>query len=81
MANPIKAAKQMFDQFLARHDPESAGLSDGEENTSSFMSDSHDLASQGGHARAASLSAKKRRQIAKRAAKARWSGHKPSKKN
>ncbi len=73
MANPIKAAKQMFDQFLSKHDPDAVpkdvpGIEEG-----ASMLDSHDLASQGGHARATALSPKRRRQIAKRAAKARWS--------
>jgi hypothetical protein len=68
MANPVKAAKQMFDQFLTKVDPESA-----DESPTVSLRDGHNLASQGGLARAASLSPKKRRQIAKRAAKARWS--------
>ena len=79
MANPVKAAKQMFDQFLSKHDPDSTqdSLADIGEDESASLSDAHDLASKGGYARAATLSPKKRRQIAKRAAKARWSGRKP----
>jgi hypothetical protein len=67
MANPVKAAKQMFDQFLAKADPE-APLPQIAEPEATIGAH----ASRGGIARAASLAPKKRRQIAKRAAKARW---------
>jgi len=70
MANPVKAAKQMFDQFLAKHDPGSSVTLD------SLSVEPRPAvakrARKGGIARAASLTPRKRRQIAKRAAKARW---------
>jgi hypothetical protein len=71
MANPIKAAKQMFDQFLSKHDPDSGVLEEPD-----TQEKARKLAAKGGRARAARLTPKKRRQIAKRAAKARW--EKPS---
>jgi hypothetical protein len=69
MATPVKTAKQMFDQFLTKADPESA---------TPLTADAGDtrrrvaLASKGGHARNAALSPRKRRQIAKKAASERW---------
>jgi hypothetical protein len=70
MANPVKAAKQMFNQFLAKADPVAASgcvLDVAESDASS------ELAAKGGRARAASLTPKQRKRIARRAAKARWS--------
>ena len=69
MADPIKVAKHMFGEFLSKHDPNSdmARVPDIAE-----VEDRIALASKGGHARAESLSLRKRRQIAKRAARARW---------
>ena len=67
MATPVKAAKQIFNQFLAKADPDGVAL-DAVEPEKRF-----DVGvSKGGYARAASLTPRKRRQIAKRAAKARW---------
>jgi hypothetical protein len=71
MANPVKAAKQMFDQFLAKADPEAPELSSVPEDSGLTS----DIATMGGLARAASLSQAKRSQIAKRAAKSRWRKH------
>jgi len=71
VANPVKTAKQMFDQFLAKHDPaavQTTAQIDQKTNNAARV-----VAAKGGAARAARLSPKKRRQIAKRAAKARWS--------
>lgn len=70
MAHPVKVAKQMFDQFLSKHDPGSIVPNIGEPQAQAAAVA---LASKGGRARAANLTSKKRRQIAKRAAKARWS--------
>ena len=69
MANPVKAAKQMFDQFLAKHDPESI-LPETRQPEDERAAKA--LAAKGGAARAAKLTPKKRRSIAKRAARARW---------
>jgi len=72
MADPIKTAKRMFDDFLSKADPEAMP---------DYHPDAVDLqaqaagakgAKQGGLARAANLTPKKRRQIAKLAARARW---------
>ena len=73
MASPVKVARQIFVQFLAKADPDAVTEDVPVSEEGASMSDGHDLASQGGHARAAALSPKKRRQIAKRAARARWS--------
>ena len=75
MADPIKTANRMFDEFLSKVDPAAMP---------NYQRDAIDLqaqaagskgARQGGLARAASLTAKKRQQIAKRAARARWKKH------
>jgi hypothetical protein len=66
MANAIKTAKQMFDQFLSKHDPDAVPTIGEPEATIG------ELASKGGHARAANLTPAKRHQIAKKAARTRW---------
>jgi hypothetical protein len=71
MADPVKVARQMFDQFLEKADPESEDHSTPKIPGSTGVS-MRSLASKGGTARAASLTPKKRREIAKQAAKARW---------
>jgi len=75
MAHPVKAAKQMFDQFLAKHDPGVAAVP--ERRSRKAQAAASALAAKGGAARAASLSPKKRTQIAKRAAEARWAARVP----
>ena len=70
MADPIKTAKNMFAQFLSKHDPghSTACISDVAEPPDRVA-----LAAKGGRATADSLTPRRRRQIAKRAARARWS--------
>lgn len=68
MAHPVKVAKQMFDQFLSKRDPDSVPPNIEEPQAQITPA----LAAKGGRARAAALTPKKRRQIAKNAAKARW---------
>lgn len=72
MADPIKTAKHMFDEFLSKADPLAAP---------GFNPDAKDPQAQvagmagarkGGLARAAKLSSAKRREIAKKAAGMRW---------
>lgn len=76
--DPIKSAKRVLDEIIAKHDPESITL----EKVKEAEASGKNLAAvalgrlgglKGGKARAESLSARKRKQIAKKAAKARWS--------
>ena len=76
MAHPVKVAKQMFDQFLSKHDPDpnpGFALDSAEPED---RAEARKLAAKGGRARAASLTPQKRKRIARRAAKARWSNSK-----
>jgi hypothetical protein len=72
MADPIKTAKRMFDEFLSKADP--ASVPDYDPNAIDLEAQAAGSkgARQGGLARASRLTPKKRRQIAKRAATARW---------
>jgi hypothetical protein len=65
MADPIKTAKGMFDNFLSKVDPEAVGPAEAQIQVAN--------PSAGGKARAANMSPKRRKQIAKKAAKTRWS--------
>ena len=76
-SDPIKSAKRAIDAIIAKHDPESLTL----EKVKQAQDTGKNLAAvalgrlgglKGGKARAKSLSAAKRRQIAKKAANARW---------
>jgi hypothetical protein len=71
MADPIKAAKGIFDQFLSKADP--GAIHHTETRDQQTKDAGRKISAKGGTARAESLTPKKRRQIAKRAAKARWS--------
>lgn len=64
MANPIKTAKNIFDHFLSKVDPEAVGPAEAQIQVANPYA--------GGKARAVNLSPKRRKQIAKKAAKARW---------
>jgi len=64
---PLNFARGVLDQIIAKHDPESIKGKDAKKVASGLRG-----GSKGGHARAKTLSAKKRSQIAKKAAKARW---------
>ena len=68
MADPIKTAKSMFDNFLSKVDPESVGPAESQIQIAD--------PSAGGLARAAKLSPKRRKQIAKKAARVRWTDDK-----
>jgi len=70
MGNPVKTAKEMFDSFLLKHDP--ASVPKPQARGPQAQAATSALAAKGGIARAASLTPKKRRQIAKKAAKTRW---------
>jgi hypothetical protein len=66
---PLDFARGIFNQVIAKHDPEASREAgkDPQKVASGIKG-----GSKGGHARARTLSAKKRTQIAKKAAKARW---------
>lgn len=69
MGNPVKTAKQMFDAFLSKHDPTAMPKRPRAPQAQAAASA---IASKGGIARASKLTPKKRQQIAKVAANARW---------
>lgn len=65
--DPNEFARSILDTIIAKHDPESVTGKDAKKVASGLRG-----GSKGGHARAKTLTAKKRSQIAKKAAKARW---------
>jgi hypothetical protein len=65
--DPNEFARSILDTIIAKHDPESITGKDAKKVASGLRG-----GSKGGHARAKTLTAKKRSQIAKKAAKARW---------
>jgi hypothetical protein len=75
MADPIKAAKRMFDEFLSKADPASMPEYDPNAKDAQAQAEGRKGAKKGGLARASSLSPRKRKEIAKRAAHARWIMH------
>jgi hypothetical protein len=84
-SDPTVFAKKVFDHIVNKYDPEAAeSEAVAPESGSSNLVRKNPAAvalgklggSKGGKARAANLSPRKRKQIAKKAAKARWSGKK-----
>jgi hypothetical protein len=65
--DPNEFARGILDSIIAKHDPEAIEGKDAQKVASGLKG-----GSKGGHARAKTLTAKKRSQIAKKAAKARW---------
>ncbi len=65
--DPNEFARGILDTIIAKHDPDSIKGKDAKKVASGLKG-----GSKGGHARAKTLTAKKRPQIAKKAAKARW---------
>ena len=65
--DPNEFARGILDTIIAKHDPDSIKGKDAKKVASGLKG-----GSKGGHARAKTLTAKKRSQIAKKAAKARW---------
>ncbi|MGH9873918.1 MAG: histone H1 [Pyrinomonadaceae bacterium] len=65
--DPNEFARSILDTIIAKHDPESVKGKDAKKVASGLKG-----GSKGGHARAKNLTAKKRSDIAKKAAKARW---------
>lgn len=72
MADPIETAKHIFDQFLSKADPVSMPNYDPNAKDAQAQAAGRRGGREGGLARAARLSPRKRRKIAKLAAKARW---------
>jgi hypothetical protein len=66
---PVNVARSVLDQIVAKHDPE-ASREQGKNPAAVALGLRG--GAKGGHARAKSLSAKKRQAIAKKAAKTRW---------
>jgi hypothetical protein len=64
---PLKFARGILDNLIAKHDPESIEGKDAKKVASGLRG-----GSKGGHARANNLTAKKRKQIAKKAGRTRW---------
>jgi hypothetical protein len=76
-SDPIKSAKRVLDEIIAKHDPESLTI----EQLQAAQADGKNLAAvslgrrgglKGGKARAKKLTAKQRTEIARIAASARW---------
>ena len=67
---PLDFARGVLDQVIAKHDPEAARK---EGKDPQKVASGIKGGSKGGHARAKSLSPKKRSAIAKKAVEARWS--------
>ena len=76
--DPIKSAKRVLDEIIAKHDPDSITL----EKVKEAEASGKNLAAvalgrlgglKGGKARAEALTPRKRKAIAKRAAQVRWS--------
>jgi hypothetical protein len=72
MADPLKAARRMFGEFLSKADPLAVPCFDLDAKDHLAQAAGRKGAKQGGLARAASLTRTRRIQIAKRAAQARW---------
>jgi len=66
---PVKFARGVLDQIIARHDPE-ASRERGKNPAAVALGKRG--GSKGGHARAKNLSERKRKAIAKKGAKVRW---------
>jgi hypothetical protein len=72
MADPIKTAKHIFDEFLSKADPASMPDYDPNAKDTQAQEAGRKGARSGGIRRAQVLSAKKKAQIARKAARARW---------
>jgi hypothetical protein len=68
---PLDFARGILDQVIAKHDPETS--KEAGKNPSAVALGLRGGA-KGGHARARKLSTKRKKEIAKKAARARWSG-------
>lgn len=77
MADPIKAAKNIFENFLSKADPASMPDYDPNAKDPQAQAAGRVGGKKGGVARAVNLSPRKRHKIAKKAARARWSTPRP----
>jgi len=69
--DPNEFAKSVLDQIIAKHDPAALAEQNPGKNPQAVAMGLKGGA-KGGHARAKNLSAKKRKEIAKKAARKRW---------
>jgi len=71
--DPVEIAHSIFDDFLSKHDPDSVTKQPQPEGKDPKRQAAGRIGGKkGGTARATSLSAAKRKEIAKKAAKGRW---------
>jgi hypothetical protein len=75
MADPIKTARRMFDEFLSKADPLAVPSFDPDAKDSQAQAVGLKGARQGGLTRAVNLTPTRRREIAKKAARMRWKRH------
>jgi hypothetical protein len=74
MADPLKTAKKIFDQFLSKADPAAVANYDPKAKEPQAQAAGQRGGLKGGKARARKLSASRRKHIAKVAAAIRWRG-------
>lgn len=72
MADPIKTARHMFDEFLSKVDPLAVPGFDPDAKDPQAQAAGLKGARRGGMARAVSLTRTRRQEIARKAAKVRW---------
>lgn len=72
MADPIKAAKNIFDQFLSKADPDSMPNYDPNSKDKQAQESGRKGGIKGGRSRAKKLPASKRSAIAAKASQTRW---------
>ena len=72
MADPIKTAKHIFDNFLSKADPASMPNYDPNAKDAQAQAAGRKGGAKGGKARALKLSRAQRKVIARKAAQARW---------
>jgi hypothetical protein len=73
MADAIKTANHIFDQFLSKPDPEDKSRQHDEQSVSVFMAQIGSKGGKiGGKRRVETMSPRKRKMAARKAAKARW---------
>ena len=72
MADPLKTARRMFDEFLSRADPASTPGHDPNAKDKKAQELGKKGGLKGGKSRAKKLSAERRSQIAAKAAQSRW---------
>jgi hypothetical protein len=75
MADPIKAARRMFGEFLSKADPLAVPGFDPDAKDPQAWAAGRKGARLGGLARAANLTPTRRREIARKAARMRWRKH------